>query len=264
MNKIKSFLTASVIVSTLILPGFAQALSFSADAIQIREGQFSHARMYWSDGRVRFEYIEDSVPMVQIYDTINNRVIWLDTEEKQFMIQKLPAEQQLDPMLRKNKIVSNPCASIEFAVCTRLKEVSINNRDAIKWLVTMTQDGLDSHTFLWIDKLYEIVVRQESPDNSLITVLIDDDQEFEGRKVRKLTVHAYSNDYRNQTTQWYDDELDIIVRQQYENGSMDELRNIKLEEVKEEKFTVPENYSEFGDKSRALKLNQGEKGPANN
>ncbi len=253
----RSAVVLSLVFAVFMLPSMTHAVSFSADAVQIREGHFSHARMYWSEGRVRFEYLDEGVAMVQIYDTIQNKVIWLDTEEKQYMVKVLPAQQQLDPMISKSETVSNPCSTIEGAVCTRLKDVVVNDREAVKWLITTTQGELDSHTFLWVDKEYEIVVREEAPDNTLVTVRIEDDHEFDGRKVRKLTVYTYAKGYRDKTTQWYDDELNIIVRQQYENSSMDELRNIKIEDISEEKFIIPADYKEFDKNSQAVKTDQG-------
>ena len=248
MSMLSKVFCITLIMAGLAMSSMAQAVSFSADAIQLRDGQFSHARLFWSEGRVRFEYVEDGVPMVQIYDTVNNKVIWLDTEAQLFMVQAVSDEQQFDPMIKKKSTLTHPCDSRESAVCTRLKDVVINDRNTVKWLVTETFNDFDEHTFLWIDKAHGLVVRQELPDDSFMTVVIDDDQEFDGRKVRKLTISEFAMDFRNITTQWYDEALNIIIRQQYENGSMDELRNIKIEDVSAEKFSIPESYRDFNEK----------------
>jgi len=47
--------------------------------------------------------------------------------------------------------------------------------------------------------------------------------------------------------QWYDNELDIVVRQQYRDDFVDELRNIKVKAVKEAMFVVPEDYEIYED-----------------
>jgi hypothetical protein len=62
-----------------------QAAAFTADAVQIRGENISHAKMYWLDGNVRFEYTEDGVSMVQIFDNKNNKTIWLDNENKYYL-----------------------------------------------------------------------------------------------------------------------------------------------------------------------------------
>ena len=42
--------------------------------------------------------------------------------------------------------------------------------------------------------------------------------------------------------QWYDPMLDIVVRQQADDGAVDELRNIKIETINAEMFAIPEGY----------------------
>lgn len=253
----KLILKLLFVAVTLMLSSSVYAISFSADAVQIREGQFSHARMFWSDGRVRFEYLDNGVPMAQIYDTKNNKVIWLDTENKLYVKKDLPPGQAIDPMVKESRTSSNPCDLIEDAECTRLKETVLNGRNTVKWLVTMQYQGMDRHMFQWIDKQYEVVVRQENPDSSVMEVSIDDGQEMNGRKVRKLDILFQSEEeLKHYGTQWYDSELNIVVRQQYENGIMDELRNIKVESVGNNMFTVPNGYKAFD--ASALVMEPGE------
>ena len=83
------------------------------------------------------------------------------------------------------------------------------------------------------------------PDELKILV-IDDDQEMNGRKVRKLNIIVMdSNGRRTTGTQWYDNELNIIVRQLYQNGAEDELRNIKVEKIDSAMFAIPDGYKLF-------------------
>jgi len=234
------------------------AKSFSADAVQMRNGQFSHARMFWSDGNVRFEYLENGVPMAQIYDLKNKKIIWLDTENKRFEESELSSEQAIDPMLKANKTSSNPCELFSKAECTRLKETSLDGRQAVKWLITTQFQGVELHTFQWIDKEYKVVVRQENPEGSLIEVTIDDELELNGRKARKLSIFMDSNGRSSSGVQWYDDELNIIVRQRYQNGAEDELRNIRLEKIANDKFTIPAGYKLFDAKELASESSTAE------
>lgn len=50
---------------------------------------------------------------------------------------------------------------------------------------------------------------------------------------------------QKQGTQWYDNELDIVVKQEYQNDVVDELRNIKVGEVSNKLFIVPKDYALF-------------------
>jgi hypothetical protein len=230
------------------------AASFSADAIQMRGADLSHARMYWSDGRVRFEYIDKGVPMVQIFDTVNNRVVWLDTEKKVYLEQELPAASPLS-LAQSGKLGEtsksgkglNPCQQLENAECYRLKEVVMNDRKTVKWLITIKEDGRDYHVFQWLDTRQGIPVRQENPDGSILDAHILDNQEYDGRPVRKVDMVAIMPDGRSvHGIQWYDNELDIIVRQQADSGIVDELRNIKVEKVSDSLFVIPDGYKSIG------------------
>ncbi len=122
----------------------------------------------------------------------------------------------------------------------------MNGRDAEKWLITLNNNGHDFHVFQWIDAKYKNILRQENSDGTGLSVAIQDDQEMNNRKVRKLTMVAFSSSgEQKQGTQWYDNELDIVVKQEYQNDIVDELRNIKVGEVSKKMFIVPNDYALF-------------------
>jgi hypothetical protein len=52
-----------------------------------------------------------------------------------------------------------------------------------------------------------------------------------------------SNGEQKQGTQWYDNELDIVVKQEYQNDIVDELRNIKIDKVSKDLFVIPGDYA---------------------
>jgi hypothetical protein len=224
----------------------APAVSFTADVVQVKGGDLVNARLFWLDGRARFEYLDQGVQMAQIFDSKKNRVIWLDTEKKVY-IQRDTAE--TPPMQRQLTVKSagqkplNPCDAFKQAQCVRLKNAMINHRDTDKWLITFEVDGRDEHLFQWIDKQYRIPLREENPDGSILDVSVIDDIEVEGRKAYKLEMLSIAPD-GNRTTriQWYDSELNVVIRQQDDDGTVKELRNIKLEAVNEDKFAIPEGY----------------------
>jgi len=235
---IKTFLVAIC----LVLTNISHAVSFTADAIQLRGSEIGHARMYWNDGSVRFEYLDQGVPMVQIFDNKNRKVIWLDTERKVYMQREL-TEPQILPANPEAVEKFNPCDSFREAECNRLKSAEINGRQTDKWLLTFNVDGRDRHVFQWIDQEHQILVRQENPDGSVLDVKILDNQEVNGRPVRKVDMIAISPDGSSvHGIQWFDTELNIVVRQQADDGSIDELRNIRVEDVNPGLFAIPEGY----------------------
>ena len=222
-----------------------QASSFTADAVQIRGENISHAKMFWLDGNVRFEYTEDGVPMVQIFDNKNNKIIWLDTENKYFLEREMPENEKVIAN-KKSKKNTDPCKQFAGAECVFLKKTKLKERDAEKWLITLNSDGHDFHIFQWIDTRYKNILRQENSDGTGLSVDIKDNQEMNDRKVRKLTMVAFSaSGERQQGIQWYDNELDIVVKQQFEKDVVDELRNISVGKVSKKLFVIPKGYTLF-------------------
>ena len=232
------------------------AESFTADAVQIRGESVSHAKMYWLDGNVRFEYTEDGVSMAQIFDNKNNKIIWLDNENKYFLEREMPESEKVITS-NKNKKNNDPCKQFAGAECVFLKKTKMNGREAEKWLITIDDNGHDFHVFQWIDSNYKNILRQENSDGTGLSVEIKDDQEINGRKVRKLTMVAFSSSgEKKQGTQWYDNKLDIVVKQEYQSDIVDELRNITVGKVSNDLFTVPQDYVLFDD---SLKTAQQQK-----
>lgn len=244
----KNFRTLFLLLFSVFTSAHAvmvQATSFTADAVQIRGENISHAKMFWLDGNVRFEYTEDGVPMVQIFDNKNNKIIWLDTENKYFLEREMPENEKVIAS-NKSKKNTDPCKQFAGAECVFLKKTKIKGRAAEKWLITLNNDGNDFHIFQWIDTKYKNILRQENSDGTGLSVDVKDNQEMNSRKVRKLTMVAFSaSGEQQQGVQWYDNELDIVVRQQYEDDAIDELRNISVGKVSKKLFVIPKDYTRF-------------------
>ena len=89
-----NYIIKSILIALFVLMSFnAHSVSFTADAVQIRGTEVSHARMFWNDGSVRFEYMDLGVPMVQIFDSKNNKVVWLDSAKKVYLERELTDQQ---------------------------------------------------------------------------------------------------------------------------------------------------------------------------
>ncbi len=243
----KIYILIALIYSVYAVP--LCAASFTADAVQIRGESVSQAKMYWRDGNVRFEYIEDDVKMAQIFDNSNNKIIWLDNENKLYLEKEMPESEKVIAGSKSKKgstKQTDPCGQFAGAECVFLKKTEINGRAAEKWLITLNSNGRDFHVFQWIDSKYKNILRQENSDGSGLEVTLLDKQEINNRKVRKLAIVAFSASGEQQKgTQWYDNELDIVVRQEYQDDVIDELRNIKVGKVSKKLFTVPEDYALF-------------------
>ncbi len=236
-----------------VMTSRASAISFTADAVQIRGKQISHAKLFWQGDRVRFEYLIKGVPMVQIFDALKNKVTWLNTKDKFYLEKKLPTSEKMQLEIKTSKTY-NPCKQFQQASCLHLKKTKVNGREADEWLITLTNHGRDYHVFQWIDQRYKTLLRQENPDGSALSVKITDNQVINGRKTRKLDMYAFSaNGQRTHGIQWYDDALNVVVRQQYRNNIIDELRHIKVRKIKQTMFVIPKGYKPYSKSVQMVK-----------
>jgi len=241
MKDLRPFFLLIFSVFALISSATVFSASFTADAVQTRGESVSQAKMYWLDGNVRFEYIEDDVPMVQIFDNKNNKIIWLDSKNNYYLERDMPAGEKLSTG-KKSKKQTDPCKQFAGAECVFLKKTTLNGRASEKWLITLNNNGHDFHIFQWIDVKYKNILRQENSDGTGLNVDIVEDQQVNGRKVRQLTMVAFNQKGEQRGIQWYDNELDIVVKQQYEDDVVDELKNIKVAKVSKKLFTIPKDY----------------------
>lgn len=237
----------TVLLLASLAPVTVNAVSFTADAVQIRGDHVSEAKMFWREGNVRFEYEEDGVAMAQVFDNTNNKVLWLDTDNKLYIQREMP---EADRLITASKASKNddPCKQFAGAECQFLKKATINGRKADKWLITLDNNGVDFHIFQWIDTKFKNILRQENSDGTGLTVEIEEGLEMNGRKVRKLTMSAHtSNGDKRQGIQWYDNELDIVIKQQYQTDVIDELKNIKIQKIDAGLFKIPASYTLYED-----------------
>ena len=230
-------------VICVLLAFNAAAISFTADAIQVRGAEVRQAKMFGNDGSIRFEYMDLGIPMVQIFDKRNKQVIWLDAEKKVFMQRDL-SEHEDAPVMAEGAKKYDPCAEFPQADCAHLKSTELNGRNTDKWLITLNKDGRDLHVFQWVDKQHQILARQENPDGSVLDMTIFDSEEYGGRTAHKVDMIATAPDgSRVEASQWYDTELGIVVRQRADDGAVNELRNIRVGPIRADMFSVPEGYS---------------------
>ncbi len=120
MNIRKSVLSLGIVFCT-ITASRVFAISFTADAVHIRGDRVSHAKLFWQDGRERFEYREDGVSMVQIFDTKKNKIIWLDTKNRLYLEKKLPESEKIQAKIKHDRTY-NPCNQFQHASCLHLKK----------------------------------------------------------------------------------------------------------------------------------------------
>ena len=70
------------------------------------------------------------------------------------------------------------------------------------------------------------------------------EEQLGGRKVERWRALQHSGSSIVESEQWYDPQLNIAIRQQAQDGSFRELRNIRLGEQPESLFVLPPGYEQ--------------------
>ncbi|HFD80398.1 MAG TPA: hypothetical protein ENK05_08430 [Gammaproteobacteria bacterium] len=232
----------------LIVSGFAASataapnVQFSAETVQAAPGKEEHhARIYVGDNQVRLEYTRDKVPRVEIYDMKHQRALLLMPQQKLYMERKVPVGQNTNPMLPPSD--SNPCARAPGAKCRQLGRETLYGRPVLKWEMTMSHDGKELRSLQWIDAERHTPIRQEWPDGTVTDLQPLGQETLNGRRVERwLSITKRPDGKTLKSTQWYDPQLQIAIREELPGGYVRELRNIQVGPQPESLFQVPAGY----------------------
>ena len=218
------------------------AVEFSADAVQKSPARPDYrARMFVSKDAVRTESMMNNVKVVEIINS-KNGTYWLLIPE-----QKLYLEQQrgpTEPARTKHKSANaTPCAAMPNTKCRLLSKETINQRQTEKWEFSVERDGQQYRSLHWIDVERKMPVREFFPDGTLSELQLVEMEMINQRKTEKWIKLITGKDGRqSQSTQWYDPELKLAIREELPGGFFRELNNIKVGKQDKKNFRVPADY----------------------
>lgn len=230
-----------VLTLLLALPALASGVDFSAETMQQgAKGEPEVGNMYVSGERMRMESEREGRRMVQIVDHQRGLQWVLMPGEQTYMELRLP------PEAAKGRPDANtsPCANAQGVTCRKVGEEAVGGRQAIKWEMTGNNDGKPATVSYWIDIERGIPVRQEMPGRRLIERRLVAQETVNGRAVEKWEMVAKDPSRPEfKQVEWYDPELELAVREQFPDGRIRELRNIRVGSQPEELFQVPAGFT---------------------
>ena len=215
---------------------------FSAEAIQQMPGEETHnTRIFVAADRVRMEYSRNGNRLVEIVDLDAGRSYLLLPSQREYILHEAPAH--LRELGKSTSLQANPCAANPQAQCDRLGEEQVSGRDAVKWQMVVEADGRPMRSLIWIDKQRKLPLRQLWPDGTVVEMSRQGQERLDGRQTEKWQMQLMRSDGETLTSQqWYDLELQIIIREQLPGGYSRGLRNIEVGEQPPELFQVPSDY----------------------
>jgi hypothetical protein len=215
--------------------------SFSADMVQSGPQQPPVlGKMYVDDGRIRTEIGTNEQQSVQIIDPNAGR-FWMLMPQ-----QKVYAEMPVPPTASTpvgSSGGNGPCARIPGASCRRAGEETLNGRSAVKWEVTANrQDGRTQQGAIWTDAKHGFPVKQLVGGEVVAELRYLGAETVNGRATEKWSAATNAAGQGVLTTQWYDPQLNIAIRQELPGGFTRELRNIRIGKQADVLFRIPADY----------------------
>ncbi len=230
-----------------VAPVQAQSnVQFSGVAIQSTpDGESRQSKLYVGDNQVRLEHGDDGQEMVEIYDMKNHRVLLLSPQQKIYMQRDMPQAPGRNPMLPPKD--TNPCTGLPDAHCKKLGAETLNGRPVIKWEVTFENQGKQLRSLHWIDDKRHMSLRDVWPDGSVTESILQDKESLDGRVTERWQRTTTGSDGKKETTtQWYDPQLQIAIREELPGGSFREIADIRVAPQAPELFQVPAGYRSVG------------------
>jgi len=223
---------------------FDIAKEFSAEAVQRMAGQPStNVKMFVSKKAVRTESVVNGNTLVEIVYPKEKKRVLLNKNRKSYVEQ-----QAKNNMSTENKNNSNsPCRSIFASTCKNMGNEKINGRNAVKWEVTAQRNGQKLKSLHWLDKKYNMPLREQFPDGTVSTMTLAGKEKINGRNTEKWTFQTVRPDGQTMDSQqWYDPILKMVIREALSGGYVRELRNIKVAKQNKKLFEIPSDYTKEG------------------
>jgi len=229
--------------------GFAAVLSaqtslareqFSAEVVQRGpDGKTTTARMYVGDKRMRTEMTHQGQQVVRITDETRGVEWILFPDQKTYMERQLGAEPAAEPT------AEDLCAGLQGVTCRKLGEETVAGRPAVKWETSVSHQGKTMNSTQWVDKERgpAFILRQEASDGQTMERELVGKETVDGRQTEKWKiVMTQPGGHSVTTSEWYDPELKIAVKQEFPGGMVSEIKDIRVGKQPDQMFSVPAGY----------------------
>jgi len=219
-------------------------VEFSATAVQkIPEQPEYLTRMYVSENIVRKDSISNNIKTIEIMNSKDQIRLLLIPEEKVYMQQTSSNPQLL--VAPEETTVVKPCNGMKDTSCVMLAEEVINGRKAEKWEFTVKQDEQFHRSLHWVDITHRIPIKEFFPDGTVMELVPQGTEQINNRDAEKwLWQLSGPNGDMRSSTQWFDPELKMMVREEIQGGYIRELRDIKVGKQDIKLFEVPDGYKQ--------------------
>lgn len=216
---------------------------FSADMMRRGAGGQSIAeKLIVGDGRMRTEIVHQGQQIIRISDE-NRGVEWvLFPEQRRYTEQRLAPPDGKPPA---KPSVDDPCAGMPGLTCRKTGEERIAGRTAVVWEIVVEREGKVMKGTQWVDKErgLSFMLRQELPTGQKMERSFLGQEDLGGRQTEKWKIDMIRPDGQAVSTfEWYDPELELAIKQEFPDGMVSELSNIRVGAQPDQFFGIPAGY----------------------
>lgn len=235
-------LALSSLLMVEVTHAFEVAVEFSAKAIQTIPARPKYqAQMYVSKHAVRTDSVLNNIPVIEIVNSKKQTRSLLVPKDKIYMQQK--SDKPSVAGMTGKSASKNPCKGLENTTCKKLSDEKINDQQTEKWEFVVKRNGQSYRSLHWIDVKRRMPVREFFPDGTVTELLFQGKEKMNGRQTEKWIMQMTRVDgHQMKSTQWYDPQLKIAIREEMEGGFVRELLDIKTGKQDKKLFAIPAGY----------------------
>jgi hypothetical protein len=247
MRRQTQALTGIALASVLAATAHAEiaGVQFSADMMSSGpDGQVAAGKMFVGEGRMRMEMSQQGREIIRISDQ-NRGMEWILFPDQQTYLEQGGAPGAGEPMpARPPSAETNPCGDMPGLTCRRVGEESVGGRAAVKWEMEVTHEGQTMRGAQWIDAERGLPLKHEMPNGETMELKLVGNETIDGRQVEKWEMTTTAPDQQPvRTSQWYDPQLKLSVREEFPGGFVRELKSIRIGDQPDHLFSVPAGYT---------------------
>jgi len=232
-------------LATLLAAPLTQAgTQFSADMVQgSPAGKTTAGKINIGQDKVRTEAVHQGQTLIRIADE-QRGIEWVLFPERKTYMERSTLGPDGKPLAKPS--AQDPCAGMPGLKCLAKGEDKVAGRMALVWEITASQQGKTMTVTQWIDKERgpAFMLRQTMPDGGKMERTPLGQEDLAGRKTEKWEVKLTAPDGNTlSTTEWYDPELKMAIKQEFPGGNVSELADIRVGAQADELFMIPAGYT---------------------
>jgi len=234
------------VLTALVIPAVdAVGLSvaeFSATAVQQVPQQAERlARMSVTPDKVRMEFTDGGKRVIEITDLTAGLTLRLMPDSHTYSVQQ--AKPQVMEQIRQSQRPATPCVGVPEASCNKLGEETLFGRPVEKWEMVVKYQGRSFRSLYWIDKQRFMPLRQLWADGTVTELRPNGHEQLGNRATEKWQMVTRRTDGQTMlSSQWFDTELQIVIREELPGGYLRELRDIRVAPQDPALFQMPAGY----------------------